>query len=64
MLALLMETQIWCLPVASVGRAQQRNHGLCQHLCLGISCPALALMPNNLVSTFMALAPFELLSWC
>ena len=41
--ARLMESQIWCLLTGSVvlsrGRAQQRNNGLCQHFCLGESCP-------------------------
>ena len=45
-------------------RAQKRNNGLCQHFCLGESCPpapALTLMLDNSVSPYTTLVPFELL---
>ena len=43
-------------------RAWKRNDGLCQHFCLGESCPpVLTLMPNNSVPPHMSLMSFNLL---
>ena len=62
MLARLMESQIWHLPLwLSEGRVQKRNNGL----CLQESCsPAFALMPDTSVSPCMPLVPFKLLPRC
>ena len=62
-LARLMETQIWHLPASSVqGKAHQRNHSLCQHFCLGESCPFNSHpKPGNSVPPCMFLALYELL---
>ena len=61
-----MESQIWFPPASSVvGRAQKRNSGLCQHLCLGESWPPpLALMLDNSVLPCMSLVLFNILSPC
>ena len=46
-------------------RAQKRNNGLCQHFCLGESCPpTLTLMPDTSVPLCMSLMPFKLLPLC
>ena len=46
-------------------KAQKRNNGLCQALCLGNSCPtALTLLPHSLVPPHASLVSFNLLPWC
>ena len=58
-LALLMESQIWHLPVGSVvlcGEGLEKDNGLCLPFCLGESyLPAPALMPNTSISLYLPL---------
>ena len=45
--------------------AQKRNDGFCPLFCLGQGCPpALTLMPDTSVPSFVPLVPFKLLPWC
>lgn len=44
------------------GRPQKRTNSLCQHFCVGKSCPpTCALMPDNSIFLCMFLVPFKLL---
>ena len=67
-LAMLMESQIWQLPVDSVAfwrEGSEKSSGFCLPFCLEESwSPALTPMPDTAVPPCMLLVLIKLLPWC